>query len=49
MKSVGDNWGRNWTLIQFGSGTADPEMGKKRGEMYKSARDALKFGAPLDS
>ncbi|HCC5991734.1 TPA: terminase [Enterobacter cloacae] len=49
LKSVGDNWGRNWTLIQFGSGTADPEMGNKRGEMYKSARDALKLGAQLDS
>lgn len=49
LKSVGDNWGRNWTLIMFGSGTADPEMGNKRGEMYKSARDALKLGAQLDS
>lgn len=29
LKSVGDNWGRNWTLIMFGSGTADPEMGKQ--------------------
>nr|WP_129088586.1 terminase [Cronobacter sakazakii] len=49
LKSVGDNWGRNWTLIQFGGGTTDPEMGNKRGEMYKSARDALKLGAQLDS
>ncbi len=49
LKSVGDNWGRSWTLIQFGGGTSDPEMGNKRGEMYKSARDALKLGAQLDS
>lgn len=49
LKSVGDNWGRSWTLIQFGGGTADPEMANKRGEMYKSARDALKLGAQLDS
>lgn len=49
LKSVGDNWGRAWTLVQFGAGTSDPEMGNKRGEMYKSARDALKLGAQLDS
>lgn len=49
LKSVGDNWGRQWTLIQFGSGSADPEMANKRGEMYKAARDALKDGAQLDS
>jgi len=49
LKSVGDNWGRNWQLIQFGGGSTDPEMANKRGEMYNSAKKALKEGAQLDS
>lgn len=49
LKSVGDNWGRNWQLIQFGGGSTDPEMANKRGEMYNSAKKYLKDGGQLDS
>lgn len=49
LKSVGDNWGRNWQLIQFGSGSTDPQMANKRGEMYNAVKTWLKDGGQLDS
>lgn len=49
LKSVGDNWGRNWQLIQFGSGSTDPQMANKRGEMYNAVKAWLKDGGQLDS
>lgn len=49
VKSVGDNWGRNWQLIQFGSGSTDPQMANKRGEMYNAVKTWLKDGGQLDS
>jgi hypothetical protein len=49
IKSVSDNWGRDWQLIQFGGASADPEMANKRGEMYNSAKKWLKVGGALDS
>ena len=38
LKSVGDYWGRNLQLIQFGSGSTDPQMANKRGEMYNAVK-----------
>ena len=49
LKSVGDNWGRNWQLIQFGGGSTDPQMANKRGEMYNAVKTWLKDGGQLDS
>jgi len=49
VKSVGDNWGRTWQLIQFGSGSSDPQMANKRGEMYNAIKTWLKDGGSLDS
>lgn len=49
VKSVGDNWGRTWQLIQFGSGSSDPQMANKRGEMYNAIKTWLKDGGSLES
>lgn len=49
LKSVGDNWGRDWQLVQFGSGSTDPQMANKRGEMYNSCKKWLNEGGCLDS
>ena len=48
LKSVGDGWGRAWTLVPFGGGSSDPQMLNKRGEMYNSAKKWLKMGGALD-
>jgi len=47
LKSVGDNWGRAWQLIQFGGASTDPEMARKRGEMYNAVKTWLKDGGSL--
>lgn len=47
IHSVGSNWGRTWQLIQFGSGSTDPEMANKRGEMYNAVKAWLKEGGSI--
>lgn len=42
--SAGKGMGRNWTLVWFGSASADAGCLNKRAEMYKLARDWLKAG-----
>lgn len=49
LKSIGNGWGRAWQIVPFGGASTDTQMLNKHGEMYKSARDALKLGAQLDS
>lgn len=48
LKSVGDGWGRSWTLVTFGGASGDPQMLNKRGEMYNSAKTWLRNGGALD-
>lgn len=48
LKNTGDNWGRNWQLINFGGESNDPQMLNKRGEMYADCRKWLKDGGSID-
>ncbi|MEQ9887623.1 terminase [Pectobacterium zantedeschiae] len=48
LKSIGDGWGRSWTLVPFGGKSSDPQMLNKRGEMYNSAKKWLGLGGALD-
>ncbi|WP_319703295.1 terminase [Cronobacter sakazakii] len=48
LKSIGDGWGRAWTLIPFGGKSTDPQMLNKRGEMYNNVKTWLKLGGALD-
>ncbi|EOV9573877.1 terminase [Cronobacter sakazakii] len=48
LKSIGDGWGRAWTLIPFGGKSTDPQMLNKRGEMYNNVKTWLKLGGTLD-
>ncbi|WP_225182153.1 terminase [Pectobacterium aroidearum] len=48
IKSIGDSWGRTWTLVPFGGASSDPQMLNKRGEMYNSGQKWLKMGGSLD-
>lgn len=47
IKSAGDAWGRDWTIIAFGGKSARPECRNKRAEMWANCRDWLKNGAAL--
>ncbi|EOC1198846.1 terminase [Cronobacter sakazakii] len=48
LKSIGDGWGRAWTLIPFGGKSTDPQMLNKRGEMYNNVKTWLKLGGAID-
>lgn len=48
LKNVGDNWGRNWQLVQFGSASSDPQYLNKRGDIWSKARDWLRDGGSID-
>lgn len=47
VKSVGQSWGRNWQLVNFGGKSNDPAMLNKRGEMWNSAKKWLKEGGSI--
>lgn len=48
IKSVGDNWGRNWQLVAFAGKSLDPQMLNKRGEMWASCKKWLSEGGSID-
>ena len=45
--SAGKSWGRNWTLVSFGSKSSRIDCANKRAEMYANARDWLIEGGCL--
>lgn len=47
IKSAGDAWGRNWTLIAFGGKSIRPDCKNKRAEMWANMKDWLKQGGVL--
>ncbi|CAI2040925.1 TPA: terminase [Serratia liquefaciens] len=48
LHSIGSGWGRSWTLVPFGSASSDPQMARKRGEMFNNCKTWLKLGGALD-
>lgn len=47
IKSAGDAWNRNWTLIAFGGKSNRPDCRNKRAEMWANGRDWLIKGGVL--
>ncbi len=47
IKSAGDAWGRNWTIIAFGGKSARPDCRNKRAEMWANGKDWLMNGGVL--
>ena len=47
IKSAGDAWGRNWTLIAFGGKSNRPDCRNKRAAMWADMKDWLRNGGVL--
>lgn len=47
IKSAGDAWGRNWTLIAFGGKSTRPDCKNKRAAMWADMKDWLRNGGVL--
>lgn len=47
VKSAGDAWGRNWTLIPFGAHSMRPDCRNKRAEMWANMKDWLIKGGVI--
>ncbi len=49
VKSAGDAWGRNWTLVPFGGRSERPDCKNKRAEMWANMKDWLIKGGVLQA
>lgn len=47
IKSAGDAWGRNWTLVAFGAKSSRADCLNKRAEMWANAKDWLNSGGAI--